>query len=195
MSLVTNVKVGMITNLSDARYCAGMGVERLGVNVIAESPNYISPVQWQDIQGWINGPKTVAEVYGIKTPNQLNDIATQYNPDFLEMNLQEFHAFRNEIKSNVMLCLQVEDRNETLSEIKTDDRIDSFIVHENDLTQFSDFIEQFRIFIIPKNTKSITGLLSDYPTAGFILSGSEESKPGLKNYDELAEVLEQLEEV
>ena len=41
MSLQTFVKVGEITNLSDARYCAGMGVDLLGFNVVENTPGYV----------------------------------------------------------------------------------------------------------------------------------------------------------
>jgi phosphoribosylanthranilate isomerase len=34
MPLKTFVKVGCITNLSDARYCAGMGVDMLGFRAV-----------------------------------------------------------------------------------------------------------------------------------------------------------------
>ena len=66
MPLKTFVKVGCITNLSDARYCAGMGVDMLGFRAVESQENYIKPSQFQEIRGWIAGPLVVAEVYGVE---------------------------------------------------------------------------------------------------------------------------------
>ena len=48
MPLKTIVKVGSITNLSDARYCAGMGVEMLGFNVVAGHESFIDAKKYQE---------------------------------------------------------------------------------------------------------------------------------------------------
>ena len=58
MSLKTFVKVGNITNLTDARYCAGMGVNQLGFNV--EDPNF-TVEKFKEITGWLEGIEYVAE--------------------------------------------------------------------------------------------------------------------------------------
>src|SRR5688572_33445133 len=93
MPLKTFVKVGCITNLSDARYCAGMGVDMLGFRVVEGQEDYIKPSQFQEIRGWISGPSVVAEVYGLKSPDDLAPILESFKPDYLEMSLQELSLF------------------------------------------------------------------------------------------------------
>ena len=61
MALTTIVKVGNITNLSDARYCAGMGVDMLGFCFEKKSEQYIDPESYKEIIGWISGPQLVGE--------------------------------------------------------------------------------------------------------------------------------------
>src|ERR1044071_5737472 len=97
MPLKTVVKVGNITNLSDARYCSGMGVDMLGFRVLEGQPNYLSPKLFQEIRGWVTGPKIVAEIYGLTSPDQLQSIIENYAPDYFELNASEFEAFQGDL--------------------------------------------------------------------------------------------------
>ena len=56
MSLVTKVKAANITNLSDARYCAGMGVDWIGFPL-----SQVNPTVFSEITGWLSGPQWVVE--------------------------------------------------------------------------------------------------------------------------------------
>ena len=85
MALKTLVKVGNISNLSDARYCAGMGVDMLGFRVISGQEHYVSPELFKEIRGWFSGPSVVAEAYGIRSGEDLPFIIQNYLPDFIEL--------------------------------------------------------------------------------------------------------------
>ena len=61
MALKTLVKISNVTNLSDARYCAGMGVDMLGFSMDADSPDYIEPKKFAEIRGWVAGVQIVGE--------------------------------------------------------------------------------------------------------------------------------------
>jgi len=61
MSLKTKVKISQVTNLSDARYCAGMGVHYLGFNFVAGHEFYVQPEHFMEIRSWITGPELVGE--------------------------------------------------------------------------------------------------------------------------------------
>ena len=43
MGLRTSVIVNGVNNLSDARYCAGMGVDVIGFNLKLDDPNRVQP--------------------------------------------------------------------------------------------------------------------------------------------------------
>ena len=76
MSLKLKIKVGNITNLSDARYSAGMGVDWLGFRM-----DNIDPQTFREITGWVTGPRFVIEIH---QPSDLNK-AVDYTPDYLEI--------------------------------------------------------------------------------------------------------------
>src|SRR5690349_969235 len=85
MALKTLVKVGKISNLSDARYCAGMNVDLLGFRVVTGQDHYVSPELFKEIRGWFTGPAIVAEAYGIQKNEDLPAIIQQYLPDYIEL--------------------------------------------------------------------------------------------------------------
>ena len=58
--LKTVVKISNVTNLSDARYCAGMGVEMLGFSIDEAAETYVDLKKFNDIRSWIAGVQIVA---------------------------------------------------------------------------------------------------------------------------------------
>src|SRR5687767_3639265 len=98
MPLKTLVKVGSITNLSDARYCAGMGVDMLGFRVIEDQENHIPISLFQQIRGWVSGPHVVAEMYGLKKATDIHGLLQNYAPDMVEMTFEEYMLYRTEIQ-------------------------------------------------------------------------------------------------
>jgi phosphoribosylanthranilate isomerase len=195
MSLKTFVKVGKITNLSDARYCAGMGVDMLGFRVIQGDVDYLSPERFKELRGWFTGPTVVAEAYGIKSSDEVIGIIQNYQPDFIEISVADLKNINsttlpiilsgtpNEldgIKSysdlpniEYVLFTQVPSK-ETLAQFHASYKILIAISEESDLE------------ILDANETLVTGIS---------LHGSPEEKPGLKNYDVLADVLEKLEKL
>lgn len=181
MPLKTLVKVGNITNLSDARYCAGMGVDFLGFQVISGQENYLPSKKYQEIRGWVTGPQAVAEIYGLKNLAELDAILEDYKPDYLEMGISELNLFTS---SPLPIIL-------SLNEVTAD----GFKVNPSYLLLKKLTKTQYSVPIL-LDVESITEMesaLANPVISGIALSGSAEIKPGLKDYELLAEILEQLE--
>ena len=182
MSLKTIVKVGRITNLSDARYCSGMGVDMLGFRVIEGQENYVSPKQFQEIRGWVTGPQIVAEIYGIEKETDLAEIISQYRPDYLEAGSDELKI----LKASTL---------PTILSLKTGEPSplgatpDFFLVSDSSVA-----MDLPAPVLLQTSTKdAIDQALNIENIKGLALSGSQEIKPGLKDYEVLAEILESLE--
>ena len=77
--LKTLVKVSSITNLSDARYCAGMGVELLGFPL-----EKISLEQFTEIRNWLAGVQIVGE-FSIHDSEFIKSKVAEFRPDILEI--------------------------------------------------------------------------------------------------------------
>lgn len=193
MKLLRIVKVGNITNLSDARYCAGMGVDMLGFCVVENRPGYVSPAAFQEFRGWFAGPSIVAEAYGIADANTMHGIMQNYLPDFIELSVDELPFM--DIPS---IALMVAIRNmpvyqflEKLTAVHT--QVAYVLAEENMPASYIEELAGYYPVLLrlngPLNRQHLT-----LPIKGFALAGGTEEKPGLKSYDSLADVLEQLSE-
>jgi phosphoribosylanthranilate isomerase len=180
MPLKTFVKVGSITNLSDARYCAGMGADMLGFNAIEGNDHYLSPKQFQEIRGWVTGPMVVVEVSGLHSTEELNSIIENYQPDYLELSAAELPFLAGK---EIPFILRIEDE----SELNTSIRPAYILAH----TFIPNTIAPLLIEV--SSLGEAENALQHSNMKGIALRGSAEISPGLKNYDVLSEVLELLD--
>jgi phosphoribosylanthranilate isomerase len=191
MALKTKVKVGRITNLSDARYCAGMGVDMLGFSI--SGPESITFEKFKEINGWITGPQLVLEI------NSLGDVGPA---------VSTFYATCIEIKAEWLSQLNIEkdisfiaridlDRwsENLLSDSVTDNIL--YVLIENyrkDNEQvLNEIAKKFSVLIEINDSPIILDKLLELPIAGIALKGSDELRPGLKDYNQLSDILEKLD--
>lgn len=182
MSLSKRVKVGNITNLSDARYCAGMGVDYLSF-----PSDRIDPKTFGEITGWISGPQ-----FGLELKNDHPPIES-YQPGFIELNLSEPLESANgkpiAVKANAEELSLYRDRL-----ILHKSQIIFLELHSFSFTELQKAIqelrEDFHVFV-----KYEGGNIDEYlqlPVDGLSLDGNPEERPGLKEYP-IAEILEKME--
>lgn len=190
MALKVTVKVGNISNLSDARYCAGMGVDLLGFTVVPGKEGYVEPKQFQEMRGWFAGPQVVAEAYGA---DDLNDIINQYQPDLVELSVEDLMVLHpSGIKLIVATSIEGFGRHKhVIDQYKSDI---AFLLVPEPVTdrELRDLAAEFQVLV--DNPGRNMQHLIEIPGVGIALKGSSEDRPGYKNYDELAQVLEFLEE-
>ena len=188
MSLKTFVKVGSITNLSDARYCAGMGVHQLGFCYDSSKKEYVSPEDFKDITQWVSGVEFVGEGTGL---NELS--AYQFN--HIEVN----NELIDPLEVKVSLKLGIES---LYGEVKLEGRYEYVLltsasedITDDDLKTISKVAKKFKVLLgFGINTKSLNSILNNKDIYGIVLYGSQEIRPGYKDYDELADILELLDE-
>jgi phosphoribosylanthranilate isomerase len=181
MPLKTVVKVGNISNLSDARYCSGMGVDMLGFRVIEGQDNYLSPKLYQEIRGWVTGPKIVAEIYGISSADQLAKIIEDYAPDYLELSATEFNRFAQQL---TLPCI-------VSGEVSHSSNILYCVIEEQSLQKITTLA---KVLVQPGIGANVLELISSNKIAGLALNGAPEVRPGFKDYSDLADILEKLDE-
>lgn len=203
MALNTFVKINSITNLTDARYGAGMNVNLLGFNLDSNSDKYISPSVFKEISGWLSGVDFVGE-FTHESIHGLLEILNEYptiawiEHDRIEelkalvgkgygliykMNLEEVRKIEPDVANELHqseIIFHVVSKQDTLS--------------EDDLEVLKNLAEKCKVILgTGINVQSVRTLLDNTGIYGISLSGSDEIKPGLKDMDELAEILEQLE--
>ncbi|MGB3466085.1 MAG: phosphoribosylanthranilate isomerase [Cyclobacteriaceae bacterium] len=202
MSLQTFVKVGEITNLSDARYCAGMGVDLLGFNVVENTDGFVDPAKFAEITGWVVGVDYCAEIKTHQPPEDLLTSLKNAGITYVESSSEEILNSLEGFKKIYKVIANGADDLITLSEVLKDTRtFADFILVESENKEIYESIDQVLIDAVdtPKilkayglSEKSVANLNNEV-FYGVALKGSEEIKPGYKDFDELAEILEALE--
>jgi len=193
MALKTTVKVGKISNLSDARYCSGMGVSMLGFVVTEGSESYLPPAAFKELRGWFTGPAVVAQVHGPLTVSDLQTITDNYQPDYLELSLKEFTQLKDHLTiPSIVNVSSQEVESVSALPIPVREKIAYIQLSTTpETTNLKALATAFKVMMSISSIKEAEAL----PTlvSAIALAGSEEERPGLKNYDTLASILELLE--
>jgi len=184
--LKTKVKVGKVTNLSEARYCAGMGVDFLSFPIAQ-----IDAKTFQEITGWVAGP-----VFGIEVEKENLDLINQYEVDFVQTSVDSIDS----ISVNRKLVISIEAKDFFGQQSKLISHKDKILFLElsfdkidfNTKSILEEASKDFEVFIKLSTEFDVNKIL-ELPIHGISLEGVAETKPGLKEYP-LSEILEQLEE-
>lgn len=190
------VKINGVNNLSDARYCAGMGVDMLGFSVSENHSRYLPSEKINGITGWLSGVQVVAEAYFGEKLSIITQKAEQIQGNAIEVDavmyktLAEIHLpviYR--ISLYEWSTLQVHLREQDLlhlvlqkEEIVEVPLIKTICSHHKTLLNVS-------LLDLPQ----IEELLLQTAPFGISLDGGNELRPGVKDFEHLAEVLEYLE--
>ncbi len=186
MSLKTKVKAGNITNLSDARYCAGMGVDWLSFPV-----HVVNPITFKEITDWVTGPEFILEV-NETTPLQSIE---QYPVNTLEISYRQLSLIDLMPSASFVITTPLSAWNSVKKELLKYKNKISFLVVElddPDLHPLREITTHFKLLINQSDKYPIVELLL-LPTEGINVSGESELKPGLKDFDKLSSILEELE--
>ena len=202
MALKTKVKINRITNLTDARYCSGMYVDILGFSLEEGSPHYVSPTQFQEITGWISGIDYAAEFSDLDAYSIERLLADYPSITWIESEDLDTLVQLASMKKKMIYRVQLEDLDTLLPKIDLlrDYEITLHVTSNNKSlaidaeSSINHFLNQLKVFlgagISPANAGSLCELPGLY---GFALDGGDEIKPGLRDFDQLAAILESLE--
>ncbi len=203
MALKTFVKFNSITNLTDARYGAGMYVNLLGFDLDKTSENFISPASFGEITGWVSGVDFVGEFTHESNPDLLETLKEYPSITWIEYDrIEELKAF---FVSDYSLIYKI-----SLAEIRhlQPEMVNllsesGVLLHvfaqdnalsEDDLTAIKKLTGHCKVILGAGITATnVLDLMDETGVFGISLTGGEELQPGLKDLDELAEILEELE--
>ena len=202
MALKTKVKINRITNLTDARYCSGMYVDILGFSLEEGSSNYVSPTQFQEITGWISGIDYAAEFADLDAYSIERLLADYPSITWIESEDLDALVQLVPLGKKLIYRAQLEDLDTLLpkADLLREHDIILHVTSNNKSisidteSSINPFTNQLNVFlgagITPANASSLSELPGLY---GFALDGGDEIKPGLRDFDQLAAILESLE--
>jgi len=190
MSLKTKVKVGRITNLSEARYCAGMGVDLLGFPV---GEGGLKPEQYKQMIEWVAGPEFVLEVHQSQMQD-LKDVTDNYPGHYIQIGPHQL-SWLSEKSLNFILSIEPKDWVNLYGDLMSYENI-NFVeltgVTSQDGSTVRAISIYFPVLFSVHGLENLTDILKLYP-AGISLVGSDEEKPGIKDYGAVADILQALE--
>ncbi len=186
------VYVSSVNNLSDARYCSGMFVDYIGFNFDQNSKNKISIDNFKEIKNWINGPKIVAE-FGDSSITHINENMSKIEVDYLSINYSSETI--KKIGKNCIINIPDKDIisqnpkliKENINKIKlvTIEDFDDSMINSVKYEGIDVFIENKKSFLDTENK------LKKYDL-GLKLSGSNELRPGYKDYNTISDILDKI---
>ena len=192
MALKTLVKVGEVNNLSDARYCAGMGVDIIGFIFSHKERQAIAKEEYIAITSWLEGPQFVAE-FDHSSDEEIESLAEELKFDFVQVSDASQAARLQEKGLKVIYSHDPENGTTDLPPcyyLLLDSSKE--IELRNDL--LNEFSNEHEVLLgIGVSLETLDHLISETEISGIHLKGNDEIRPGYKDYDELTDILEALE--
>ncbi len=191
MALKLSVKIGDVTNLSDARYAAGMGVEYIGFNINKNSAHSISAKNFKEIINWVSGVDIIGEVGTIAPPSN-----EEYPPYLTET--EDPSLFQTEVVYRINTNEVAID---SIEKLITAQKQVVFTIIELSNEQIKSYQEllttlctSWPIYLSANFTEDVLEIITDkIQPKGIEIKGGIEDQPGFKDYDGIADVLEWLE--
>ena len=179
--------VSNITNLSEARYCAGMGVQFL-----AYPAHLVNPKMYQDITSWLQGPEMVLDVSNIA---EVSTLLNEYRSGYILLSADQFQRISDTLEVPAMVKID-SGSIRLANELSKQTRLIRYIVTEGLSEEETKYLKSIGFSLLhtitDNNGQSIEELLK-WPIDGIVLIGNPELKPGLMDYSHLSEMLENLE--
>lgn len=190
--LCTKVKVSAVTNLSDARYCAGMGVEWIGFSM-----DSVPPQQYNEIRGWLAGVQVVGETEAT-TPEQVLALVETFRPDVLQISHVALVEPLRRLGLPLMLRCDLADGLPAAlpeTDLLLVESSDAFAVLNPPTVAYLRDVAARQPLLVGFGLKesNVLEVLREISPEGLALYGAAEQRPGFKDFGELMDVLETLE--
>lgn len=193
--LKTQVKVSSIANLSDARYCAGMGVEWLGFPLLD-----LTLERFTEIRNWLAGVQIVGE-FTKATAEQIREAVSTYKPDVIEIDSSVSLVAIQSIDIPKILRVNIDTDNLPAIFAASAPYVSHFLVVGDSVDSLSGMeasIEiwsaQYPIILgldIPES--DLDEWVEQSSIQGIGLVAGEEDRPGFRDFTDLMTILEKLE--
>ena len=185
-----------INNLSDARYCAGMGADKLTFVLDPGLPGFLDPKTVQELAGWVAGVELIGEFDRLGAP-EINALAAECALDAVLLRRPRSAAELAEIAAP--LYLELSAATVAAGQPWPPGPI-GFVVELADadpddaLAAVRQLAEQRPLWLGPGlHPQRARALATEYPVAGLSFASGNEVKPGLRDFDQLEAVFEALE--
>ena len=185
-----------INNLSDARYCAGMGADKLTFILDPALPGHLDARTVKELAGWIAGVELIGE-FDQLSAHQIHALAADCALDAVLLRTPRPAAELAEIAPPVYL--EIEPDAAALAQPLPASAL-GFVVElgptdsAETLALLHHIGQQRPLWLGPGlHPERARDLATQLPLAGLVFPSGDEVKPGLRDFDQLEAVFEALE--
>lgn len=207
------ISAGSIANLTDARYFAAREVHFLGFCLDNSNENYVQSAVVKAMKEWIEGPKIVGE-FGLQSTEEI--LATIENIGLDIVQLSMFSEVDKKILREKAIVIQEYVFEKTtragvfaqqIEQLATDCDYLHLDFTKNDIS-WNDLLrnpeisieiiqrtcQKYKVFLslpfLPKQLKAIVDVVQP---AGIAVKGGEEEQVGVKSFDDLDDIFDEIE--
>ncbi len=200
MALKTFVKISNISNLSDARYCSGMMVDILGFNIDTSTDDFVSEGDFAEITDWVAGVEFAGE-FVTNNVEEIKQGLKNYRIDYIQIKKLEIVEKVGLLGKPIIFLLEINSEEELVklkSNLSYLDELVKMVVIKSQNDKMFDQIDS-QVGYYNGNIRILKGYgtepsasLSKFP--GLELEATAEDRPGYKDYGQIMDVLELIEE-
>lgn len=199
MSFLCNIKYSNVTNLSDARYAAAVGMNYIGFCFDATNPNYITPIKAKEISDWLTGSFIVAE-FGDQPLNDINDISELLQVDVIELENRLLPDEVATLEKPVIKKINTQEFSfdQLITELNAYQNVcDAFHLYASSNsfsdTELKQLCSNFKIIWgLPYTMEGVITLIHTYQPFAISINGGEEEVIGMKDFDDINDLIERL---
>ncbi|WP_167856276.1 beta/alpha barrel domain-containing protein [Hymenobacter metallicola] len=207
MPLITSVLVRGINNLSDARYCAGMGADYLTFRLDPALPGFLEPAAVQELSGWVAGVQLVGEFDTLSIP-EINALATACGLHYVLMHRRRTPEELAQLTIPALKLIKwipdmvAEDVEKRFRDQQP--HVAGFVLAQAPTeplsamqrAQLTQQARTYKLWLGMSFTggQTVRQFIQEVQPLGIVLEGGQEIKPGLRDFSEMEAVFEQLEE-
>jgi phosphoribosylanthranilate isomerase len=202
MALSTLIKISGISNLSDARYNAGMGASILGFCPEPGHPDFVDINKFRAITGWIEGI-TLAGEFHMSPATEILNLTEIYKFDIIQVEkAQLVEPISSLLKTvifrfNLSEIQNARDIFEIMRMLNT--RVKYFLMDgesrdDEIIKEICEWSNEYPVIMgAGINSSNILSFINQYHFSGFAFKGGNEIKPGYLDPGMMAEIFELLD--
>ncbi|KYG74834.1 phosphoribosylanthranilate isomerase [Roseivirga ehrenbergii] len=192
MALRTFVKVSGINNLSDARYCAGMEVNQLGFEIEESASNYTDIQKYKEITEWLSGVEYVGEISSADSVIKVVIEGYQLNA----IQVEHIEHINEALETGLAVSFLAHDIDSVKAAWEASGEKLAYVLldaSEIDQDRLKSLSKDIPVVLASGFTAETVTELAKSDLKGISIQGGNEIRPGYKDFDEMADILETLE--
>ncbi|TGE04706.1 phosphoribosylanthranilate isomerase [Hymenobacter fodinae] len=206
MALIVPVMVRGINNLSDARYCAGMGADSLTFRLDPAWPDHLSPDAVKELGGWVSGVQLIGE-FDTLSVDEINALAQACGLHGVLLHRRRpAHELAELTVPAYKLITWIPDMLPEDVELRFREQQATYagfvlaqapspLPSAAQLTRLTEQARRYAIWLGEGYAPTdIRNFVETVRPAGIVLEGGHEIKPGLRDFEEMEAVFEALED-